>query len=196
MPSGTAVGGHFTMLNQQGISLLELLISVMISSILVLSVLTLLPYLQNQLLLAYHDYYLKQNMMHYLLSIEKDLRRTGFVSALDVPETHPVLQITPSPPCVIVIYDLERNGRYDLSNSKKTSIFGYRLKDKTLEYARGTPNCTSSNWEKISDPAEILVTDFQVKAWPNYYQLSVSAYRKKQPDVHPQMTRFVRRENR
>ncbi|MDR5616422.1 prepilin-type N-terminal cleavage/methylation domain-containing protein [Arsenophonus sp.] len=63
---------------QQGFSLIEVLISLIISSIVFLAIITLYPLLTQQINRLYQAYHLDIVARQFLLMLEKDVRRSGY----------------------------------------------------------------------------------------------------------------------
>ena len=65
--------------------------------------------------------------------------------------------------CVIVRWDGNSNGIWDLAPEADADSTGFRLRDGALETRRGVTDCGGKNWEKMTNPAAITVTRFHVE---------------------------------
>ncbi len=64
--------------------------------------------------------------------------------------------------CLIVRWDANSNGDGNLPAAAAEST-GFRLRDGALETLRGASDCRGGGWEKITNPAAIVVTRFSVQ---------------------------------
>ncbi|GKX63535.1 prepilin peptidase-dependent protein [Pragia fontium] len=153
---------------QGGFSLPEMLLAMLFSSMMMVSVAAMYPELQRQSMSLYRLYRLEQSMRQVLLMVEKDMRRAGFLLGDGNGKESNGIRLsahTQSEPnsCMIVQYDLNHNGVIDPPESAMAEQFAYRWLNGTVEQARGTENCHGSGWEKLLDPAEIVITQFLIE---------------------------------
>ncbi len=72
------------------------------------------------------------------------------------------LELAAGGECLIVRWDANSNGRWETSPAAAGST-GFRLRDGALETLRGASDCRGGGWEKITNPAAIVVTRFSVQ---------------------------------
>ncbi|MFS1562497.1 MAG: prepilin-type N-terminal cleavage/methylation domain-containing protein [Candidatus Arsenophonus phytopathogenicus] len=105
---------------QQGVSLIEVLISLIISSIVFLAIITLYPLLTQQINRLYQAYHLDIVARQFLLMLEKDVRRSGYCFgdcvgvALKISEKRGEAEHS----CIHLIYDYNLDGRWQMANGK------------------------------------------------------------------------------
>lgn len=149
---------------QQGFSLLEMMLTLALSSIMMVSLSALFPNLIRQHFNTYRQYRLEQTMKQALFKIEKDLRRAGFVKETTISNALTFSrQSDGAGACLIIRYDLNHNGKIESQDHNQSELFGYRLQQGSLEQSRGPSDCSSGSWEKIVDSNEIKVTYFDIE---------------------------------
>lgn len=148
----------------RGFTLPEVLMALSIGSMLMLSAAQLYPLLRQRSQNLGRHFQLDQLLRGTVFNIEKDLRRAGFCNGecTGKPVTFGNSEGEPANSCVIIVYDLNRNGRWDLPGSSEPDYFGYRLRQGSIETQRGAQNCTGVGWEKLLDPTEVQVTEFNI----------------------------------
>lgn len=57
----------------------------------------------------------------------------------------------------------EQQRRWETSSAAAAESTGFRLRDGALETLRGASDCRGGGWEKITNPAAIVVTRFSVQ---------------------------------
>jgi len=151
-------------LKQRGFTLPEVLMALGIGSMLMLSSAQLYPLLRQRSQNLAHHFQLDQLLRSTVSNIEKDLRRAGFCNGECSGRATVMGQSMgePSHSCVIIAYDLNRNGRWEPAGNDEAEYFAYRLRAGAIETQRGAVSCEGSGWEKLLDPAEVKVTDFKV----------------------------------
>lgn len=150
--------------SSRGSLLLEMLVSMAVSAVLLVTITRFFPALSQDVMNTYRQYKLDNIMRETLLRLEKDLRRTAF--CWGTCQGKP-LQITakkgePANSCVIVAYDLNHNSRWERNTRKTGEHFGYRLNKNALEWTRNALSCQDTGWEKVTDNRQISVTRFSV----------------------------------
>ena len=74
------------------------------------------------------------------------------------------LELAAGGECLIVRWDANSNGRWETSSAAAwAESTGFRLRDGALETLRGASDCRGGGWEKITNPAAIVVTRFSVQ---------------------------------
>lgn len=193
--------------SQTGFSLAEMLIAMLIGSMMIVSVAAMYPALQRQSLTLYRLYRLEQSMEQVLITIAKDLRRAGFLfkgGKERVSEAVSISQHSLSAvgSCIIIRYDLNHNGVIDPIDSTTAEHFAYRWLNNSIEQHRSAKDCHGNGWEKLLDPAEIVITHFSVQPGDRalkgagksaaYYLITLDGHWKRWPSVKRRLTLRVR----
>ncbi|WP_244212732.1 prepilin peptidase-dependent protein [Rahnella woolbedingensis] len=182
----------------RGFTLPEIMIAMSIGSMLMLSAAQIYPLMRQRSQSLGRHYQLDQLLHQTVFTIAKDLRRAGFCNGSC--EGKPVItghaEGEPEGSCVIILYDLNRNGRWEKPGAADSEYFGYRLRQGGIEIQRGAADCGSSGWEKLLDPSEVSVMKFSVKessaeASGGLYSLQLEARWSNNPSVHRQVTEMV-----
>lgn len=146
-------------MNQHGFSLTEVLVAMAISSILLLSTSRFLPELQRAVLLQSRAQEREEEIWQRLFAIGKQLQRAGYCAGNCQGQS---LTIGREGSCVIVRWDANSNGTWDTSASDNEST-GFRLESGALETLRGATGCEGKGWEKLTDPARLMIHTFVVR---------------------------------
>lgn len=144
----------------RGFSLLEVLIAMAISSILLLGASRFLPALQRGVLMQTQQQTLEDDLWQRLYTVAKHLQRAGYCGAERC--AGEPLQIMQQGQCVVVRWDGNSNGVWEASPPDAADSIGFRLKSGALETLRGAASCEGNGWDKMTDPAVMTVTAFQV----------------------------------
>lgn len=178
----------------RGFTLPEMMLAMGIGSMLMLSAAHIYPLMRQRSQSLGRHYQLEQLLRQTIFTIEKDLRRAGFCNGFCEGRTLIVGNASGEPvgSCAIVIYDLNRNGRWEKPGTAESEYFGYRLRQGGIEIQRGADECNSSGWEKLLDPAEVNVTKFVVTEHSGLnagrlFSLELEARWSKDPLIHRQI---------
>ncbi|MCD1125110.1 prepilin peptidase-dependent protein [Jinshanibacter sp. LJY008] len=192
---------------QGGFSLAEMLMAMLISSMMIVSVAAMYPALQRQSLTLYRLYRLEQTMGQVLMAIAKDLRRAGFLFKEGKERVSEALFIgqhsqSVAGSCLIIRYDLNHNGVIDSVDSATSEHFAYRWLNNSIEQHRSAKDCQGNGWEKLLDPAEIVITHFSVRSGGHslnsagkqtaYYLIVLEGHWKRWSSVKRRLTLRVR----
>lgn len=189
---------------QQGFSLLEMLIAMLLSSLMMVSVAAMYPTLQHQSQSLYRLYRLEQSMRQVLRAIGKDIQRAGFCYAQTAVGGGKSIRLSAhpqSPPnsCLLIEYDLNHNGTIEPPGTDNAEQFGYRWLAGSIEQYRGATECSGTGWDKLLDPAEIVVTEFQVirtdRGNQHYFTLTLAGYWHKWPELQRRMSTRIKVKN-
>lgn len=172
--------------------------AISIGSMLMLSAAQLYPMLRQRSQSLSRHFQLEQLLRGVVFNIEKDLRRAGFCNgecegkAVMIGNSRGEAARS----CVIIMYDLNRNGRWDPPGSSESDYFGYRLRDSGIETQRGTQRCSESGWEKLLDPSEVQVTEFKITDTispknAHLYSIVLSARWRDAPVIHRRIETYV-----
>lgn len=175
-----------------GFSLLELLFSILLCALLCCVLFKFYPLLFTASKNVKTQQQLTLEAEALLEKITKDLYRVGF-SAQDPTElTEPVLTLSNS--CLIILYDLDRNGTIHLgAENADSDRFAYRFQNNNLEYKRGASTCTGSNWYKLNDPEQFTVIDFEILNRAQSYQIVLTLKTVKNPILQDTFSIFIRK---
>lgn len=173
-------------------TLIELMIGVMISSIILVSSASLLPKLEPVLQQFALGQRLENALFSPLQSVEKDLRRAGF-GVNDEEPNKPFVKIEKS--CVIVRYDENVDGVIKGFSKPKPESFAYRLLDQTIKYSRSTTDCLNGHWESLTDKREVVVTKFDVVQHGALFSIALEAHLVTNPTISRSFFHVVRYEN-
>lgn len=154
------------MLNEKGFTLPEVMLAMGIGSILILGAMQFFPLLRQRTQQLSQHYQLDQLLRQTSRTLQKDFRRAGFCAGTCAGKAYTIGQASgeAKDSCIIVAYDLNRNGRWEPPGHIDSEYFGYRLRDRMLESQRGVDQCNGSGWERMLDPAEVQISHFDVSA--------------------------------
>ncbi|OAT34356.1 prepilin peptidase-dependent protein [Proteus myxofaciens] len=162
-----------------GFMLMEYLFAFAIGAILCICINKSYPYVIQMLTQAYQQYRLDIFLRGRLIVLETQLRRAGYCNGKCQPIS-PIKLIEKSHhsylTCVIFIYDMNSNGRWEPISSKESEYFGFRLKNGQLEHVRGVDDCQSSGWQKFFDSNEIHVTEFIIKSYSERHPIKQTPF--------------------
>lgn len=145
---------------QGGFSLAEVLVTLAVGSVLLLSASRFLPALQGAVLGQTFTQALEDDLWLQTLTVTKYLQRAGYCRGHC--DGQP-LTIGREGRCVLVRWDANSNGRWELTPASVAEQTGFRLQNETLETLRGAATCEGKGWEKMTDPDSIRVLTFQVR---------------------------------
>ena len=146
-------------LNQQGFTLLETLIAMALSSIVLLGAGRLFPVLQRAVLQQYQKETVQESLWQLAFSLGKQLQRAGYCHGNCSGQG---LVLSRGGECVLLQWDNNSNGRWEPSSHSETEQTGFRLNGTDLEASRGVTRCEGGGWEKLSDPAMLVIQKFTV----------------------------------
>ncbi|SFN45306.1 prepilin peptidase-dependent protein [Xenorhabdus japonica] len=170
---------------QEGFSLLEIMIALLISSVIFIAMTKTYPVISGQILDLYRKY-----RLHYLVNrtaylMEKDIRRAGYCQEKKQCEGDPLViknkNTEAANSCFIAAFDLNLNNRWEKPDHIESEFFGYRLNNRTLEWKRGVGDCQEGGWERLFDPKEIVIDAFhleksRIKNGVIFITLSINAH--------------------
>ncbi|HEC2025793.1 TPA: prepilin peptidase-dependent protein [Klebsiella oxytoca] len=144
---------------RRGFSLPETLIVMAISSVLLLGSARFLPALQWAALRQTRQQALENELWQRIYTVAKHLQRAGYCRGRCSGQP---LYIAESGDCLLIRWDGNSDGVWNRSPSSESDTTGFRLRDGALETLRGAEECSGKGWEKMTNPAAIQVTVFQV----------------------------------
>lgn len=161
-----------------------------IGSMLILGAMQFLPALRQRTQQLSQHYQLDQLLRQTARTLQKDFRRSGFCAGSCTGKPLIIAQAggEAANSCIIVAYDLNRNGRWEPVGHAESEYFGYRLRSGMLESQRGVANCNSAGWERMLDPSEVRISQFALSAvsgagGSELLSMKISAHWKKAPTV-------------
>lgn len=185
------------MLTSNGFSLIEILVSIALSSLIIMATTHFYPLLHNQMLQYYQQFRLEQTVQYALTGLIKDIKRAGFIANYPEKMTEKALEINNDKNCIMIRYDSESHGewRYNPSNIKNSDLFTYSYSKNNLEYKTGAIDCNGSYWEKIFDPNEIEITQFLIKKNGDIIEINLKAVLKNKTSIFYDLTKVIKNEN-
>jgi prepilin peptidase dependent protein B len=174
------------------------MIAMGIGSMLMLSAAQIYPLMRQRSQSLGRHYQLEQLLRQTTFAIGKDIRRAGFCNGTCEGKSVIIGNAAgeAANSCILVIYDLNHNGKWDKPGTAESEYFGYRLRQGGIEIQRGAADCSSSGWEKFLDPAEVNVTRFVVtevaaSGSGRLYSLQLDGSWSKNPFIHRQVTEMI-----
>ena len=143
----------------RGFSLPETLIAMAISSVLLLGSARFLPALQWATLRQTRQQSLENELWQRIYTVAKHLLRAGYCRGFCRGQA---LYIAGGGDCLLVSWDGNSDGVWNSAPPSEADTTGFRLRDGALETLRGASACSGKGWEKMTNPAAIQVTAFQV----------------------------------
>lgn len=187
------------MLNSRGFTLPEAMLAMGIGSMLILGAMQFLPMLRQRTQQLSQHYQLDQLLRQTAHTLQKDFKRAGFCAGSCNGKSLVVAQANgeANNSCIIVAYDLNRNGRWEAAGHSESEYFGYRLRDGKLESQRGVDNCNSSGWESMFDPKEVNLGQFELSltraaSGSALLAMKIKANWKKRPNVSSELHTVVK----
>ncbi|HHZ8762803.1 TPA: prepilin peptidase-dependent protein [Klebsiella quasipneumoniae] len=144
-------------MSRRGFSLAEALIAMAIGSLLLIGACRFLPALQRHILRQGEQLALENELWQRVHAVGKHLQRAGYCRGVCGGAG---LELAADGECLIVRWDANSNGTWETSPAAAAESTGFRLRDGALETLRGASDCRGSGWEKITNPAAIVVTRF------------------------------------
>ncbi|XRP56270.1 prepilin peptidase-dependent protein [Enterobacter hormaechei] len=144
--------------NRKGFSLLEVLITMTISSILLLSTSRFLPGLQRGFYCNPGSRSWRMRSGNVCSRSVNSFREQDTVQGIARGQG---MIIGRQGRCAIVQWDANSNGQWDSTASENDST-GFRLESGSLETLRGATSCDGKGWDKLTDPDRVLIEQFMV----------------------------------
>ncbi|WP_038026914.1 prepilin peptidase-dependent protein [Tatumella saanichensis] len=141
---------------QQGFSLIEMLLALLICSLLFLSAARFFPWLLNNSARLQQQIVRTQEVRQLLLTLEKYLRRAGYCE--QPPCVGPALSISPTGECLLVRLQSRRYVAGGVSGPLINDSYGFRLNNGQIEVRRGADSCVGQGWESLTDPQRLPIT--------------------------------------
>lgn len=158
---------------QQGFTLFEVLISLLLSSIILLGVEKLLPQLIMQVRGIEQRQHLRQEIQRLLRVLEKAIRRAGYCFGERC--LGPGLTISEQGRCLLLRWDDNHNGVWEGPELSNSDYFGFRHRMGAIETKRGATDCYSQQWLRLNEPERINITHFVAQSFGSRIEISLSA---------------------
>jgi len=161
-------------MRQAGFTLLEMLLALAISGVLMIGVARFLPMLQVANLRTLMTLQLHEELRLMMGTLEKAVRRAGYCqgecagAGLTIDDQRGE--------CLLLRWDENSNGKWDRVENEHSDFYGFRLRAGNLEAQRGVDSCERGGWEKLNDPATVVITAFKVVKTGGQVQLRLSGY--------------------
>lgn len=198
----TSIPNHFSQKYRAGFTLPEMMLALSVGSMIIMAATQTFPQLHKQISILQQHYHLELVLNQMMAALVKDFRRAGFCHGECQGEAITIQQYQgeAANSCLIVAYDLNRNGRWEGKKHQESEYFGYRLRKKILEGQRGELNCFGGGWEKLLDPKDITITHFSVSRLPQQtsgqvYRVQLAGQRTGNRAIQHQLTYTIRGSN-
>ncbi|WP_245956847.1 prepilin peptidase-dependent protein [Edaphovirga cremea] len=183
----------------RGFTLPEVMLALSVGSMVMLSAAKTYPLLRQQSQDMGQRFRLDQLLRQTALMIEKDIKRAGFCQGDDCQgEALRIGNVAgeAANSCLIVAYDLNRNGHWEGSGHPESDYFGFRLRQQALEVQRGVTQCQGNGWEKLLDPEEVIVSAFTLlplsaSKLGGLISLTIEAQWTRRPAIHRRIERII-----
>lgn len=181
----------------RGFSLLEMLFSLLLTSMLLMSLMTFYPKFQLDILKLYQQNRLEDSVNQALSGLIKDIKRAGFIADTLDKVAGRAIEINSLNNCIIIRYDSSITGmwRNNIRDPKNSDIFVYRFYKNNLEYQVGVNHCKGTGWEKLFDNNEVKVHSLYIKQHNHYIVINMTASLKKHSSISYSVVRYVKTEN-
>lgn len=187
------------MLNK-GFSLFEMLLALVITSLLIICITRFYSQFHIEVSLKLQRDRLEEATHQALSGLIKDIKRAGYIANSPATIVQPAIEIDSSGTCIIIRYDSVSSGRwrYEMHEPQLSDVFAYRYTKHNLESQTGVLNCKSSStrWEKLFDPNEIIITKFKLKKQLYYTELHIAVVSKRTSAINYQVNYYIKNENR
>lgn len=169
--------------NQQGFSLVEVLIAMAISSVLLLATARFLPALQMMAIKQTQRQALNEEIWQRVFTISRQIQRAGFCRGTCAGEG-----LVLEPHCLLSRWDSNLNGKWEEAPANTAEVTGIRLQNGAIETLRGATNCAGKGWEKMTDPEFMLIDDFSVtrhdsSGFPPEFTINLQGHLKSRPEA-------------
>lgn len=176
-------------MKQGGFSLMEMLIALAVSSVLLVGAARVLPALQRHNLQTLMRFQLHEEIQLMMATLQKAVIRAGYCKGECAGGAG--LRIAESGRCFLVRWDENSNGRWEGTGSAESDFYGYRFRQGSLETQRGVDSCEGSGWEKLNDPATVILSDFQIVQNAKQIRLTLTAFARAFPQQPITLERWI-----
>lgn len=156
----------------RGFTLIESLIALLLGSV---SLMALVSLVSSSLAISndiIQKSRLQEELGNIISLISEDVRRAGYAGNNLIVLTDPnvtstvfnqVIELSEYPgeaanSCILYSYDRNDNGILDTTSPSE--LFGFRLRDKSIEIRKNGAGCTASGWEDLTEASIVEVDQF------------------------------------
>ncbi|MDW8845646.1 prepilin peptidase-dependent protein [Erwinia sp. MMLR14_017] len=175
-------------MKESGFSLMEMLVALAVSSVLLVGAARVLPALQCHNLQTLMRFQLHEEIQLMMARLQKAVIRAGYCKGECAGAA---LHIAESGRCFLVRWDENSNGRWEGTGSAESDLYGYRFRQGSLEMQRGVDNCEGSGWERLNDPATVMLSDFHIIQHDKQIRLAISAFARAFPRQSVTLERWI-----
>ncbi len=195
---------------QQGFNLIELMITMAVSTALSAGIISLVSQLLTSQRYISADLELENELNLIGQILIREVRRAGYNK--DAVQLFLAAQTSPFSPalslhhaenlnvydCILFSYDRNQNGKLDIETADER--FGFRLHDKAIEIRRSGASCEQGGWHDLTDPRTVTITSFALKQHNSinglpFLHISISAHHTRFPHLNRDKNHFVKIEN-
>ena len=162
------------MLKESGLTLVELTISLLISTSLILFATSSAIHIGEGLSHIKQQALLKNELRLLMQTVSIQLKRAGFIALPfnDVVNNNPQLvppilishhPTSPNSSCVLFAYDKNSDGQ--ITTQLPAEHLGFRLHKNALEYRVDKKNCDQGGWHDMNNTKEIVVSKFSIQLY-------------------------------
>lgn len=164
---------HLKHKKHRGITLIEIMLSLAISSVVMLGVLGLFASTIKNSSLTINAGRLDRYLHSAAMIMSMDIQRSGYWASADTSNNNPFMAsstdifVNASNDCILMTYDFDGNGAVaSISSSTDDERYGYRLQGDAIQYRPwGAPfdcNAAATAWDNLTDPNIVKITTFSV----------------------------------
>lgn len=158
---------------QTGLTLIELLVTLVISSVIMIGLASLMLSSAQNSKVTIDSGRLDRALYSAMNVIANDVRRAGYWASANSSSSNPFMasgtdiSVNASNNCILLTYDHDANGSLpSVSSAYDDERYGFRLSGDAIQFRpRGAVfSCAAaaSNWENLTDPNVIKITAFNV----------------------------------
>jgi prepilin peptidase dependent protein B len=177
------------MLKSKGFSLVELLVATGIASTLLVLASRHTAFFYSALLKVQHTVAIEAEIQSLQHVITAHLEQAGYIEqpiATQLAVSHASLpsidvsRFSSEAPnsCFTFSYDKNSDGTITLTPNE---FFGFRLRNKAIEYRVGKRSCSQTHWQDLTDTKDVSVSEFSitrlhVSGWGVAYEIYIKAF--------------------
>lgn len=169
------------LMNSKGFTLVEMLITMALSVIVMLSIVSIYGTMINRSHTTLKAIQLNQELNNAFILMGKTIRRAGFWGDANSLGVNPFtssgtgLQINNAQDCILFSFDANGDGILPSVNDSSDERYGFRLINNTLQYRESTSqfDCTAqvTDWTDLTDSNQIEVTQLNFTHTPTALDL-------------------------
>ncbi|CAK9884336.1 MAG: hypothetical protein XXXJIFNMEKO3_00718 [Candidatus Erwinia impunctatus] len=173
--------------SDSGFTLTEMLLALALSSVLFLAAGRSLPALHQLTLRSGLTFQLHEELQQIMAVIGKTLQRAGYCPIRCTKEA-----LIVSKQCLLVrLVDVTD----EASSREQPAYVGFRFREGNIETQRNIHHCGGSGWERINDPATIVVDDFVITRQQRLTAITLAVHLRAFPFVRLRLQRLIASHN-